>query len=114
MVATTSAPGLRRGDFLRVRPANLQHHVGAERLIRRDKPRARRLIVGVGEPGLVARAMLDRDLCPKGDEFLDRFRAGCDARFPRIRFRPSGAMSGRSASRLPPRAAADLAPAGQP
>ena len=87
MVAMTSAPGLRRGDFLRGRPANLQHHVGAERFIRRDKPRASRLIVGVGEPGLVARAILDGDICPKGGEFLDRFRAGCDARFPLIRLR---------------------------
>ena len=83
----TSAPGLRRAISCAVGRRTFEHHVGAERFIRRDKPRAGRLIVGVGESGVGACAMLDRDLRSESGEFLDRFRAGCDARLPRIGLR---------------------------
>ena len=78
--------GLETGDFADIRPANLQHHIGAERFLGRYEPRARRLIFSVWKPGFGARAMFDRDFRPESDEFLNRLRCRRDAGFPEVRF----------------------------
>ena len=79
--------GLEMLHFRRVRAADLQNQIRAERFFSRDEPRAGRLILGVGEPRFGACAMLDRDLRPEANEFLDRLRGRRDARFIRVRFR---------------------------
>ena len=53
---------LHESEFVFRRPPDLQNQIGAERLRRRNEPRARRLIIGVDDASLEAGAVLDRDL----------------------------------------------------
>ena len=82
----TSAPFLTKRKLRRAWPADFEHQIRAERLIRIDEPRARRLIFSVRKSGFGARAMLDCDFRPQSDEFLDRLRGRRDAGFSGVRF----------------------------
>ena len=69
----------------RVRPAHLQHHVGAGKRIGRDR-RARRRIIRVQDARLDASARLHRHLGAEPDHLLDGLGGGGDARLGLIDF----------------------------
>ena len=80
------SPVFETRDFAGVRPADFERQIRAERLIRVDKPRARRLILGVRKSGFGARATLDCDFRAQSDEFLHCLGRRRDAGFSGVRF----------------------------